>query len=60
MALKGALISPTLVLKSPYEINQIKDIIKSGVVGIISVSTKFTHATGDYNVITGAYLVISH
>ncbi|EJC3540695.1 lipid II-degrading bacteriocin colicin M, partial [Escherichia coli] len=41
---------------SPMKINQIKDIIKSGVVGTFPVSTKFTHATGDYNVITGAYL----
>lgn len=46
-----------LALKiSPMEINQIKDIIKSGVVGTFPISTKFTHATGDYNVITGSYL----
>lgn len=32
---------------SPMKINQIKDIIKSGVVGTFPVSTKFTHATGD-------------
>ncbi|EEL9686996.1 lipid II-degrading bacteriocin [Salmonella enterica] len=41
---------------SPIQIEQIRSIVNSGVVGTFPISTNFTHATGDYNTITGAYL----
>ncbi|STK05883.1 colicin M activity protein Cma [Escherichia coli] len=45
---------------SPMKINQIKDIIKSGVVGTFPVSTKFTHALVIIMLLPVHILVISH
>ncbi|WP_320159736.1 lipid II-degrading bacteriocin [Klebsiella sp. S69] len=41
---------------SPMKIAEISNIVNSGVTGTFPITAKFSHATGDYNPVTGSYL----